>query len=462
MKRIYYRLILCWARGIERILTDKVMVKILIRYCRYYAKHGKKVHNAVIWGDSQVTNIKYWSAALKKGGYNSYTLVPYHTSTINNKKDFDFYYDDVIPWRLKNRWFWKVLFCRQTDYYLTKPFWALLHIMKYAKIYHVYFQGGPLSHTKYWKEEAELLKLAGVKLIGTAYGGDIYMYSKIQDLSIRHVMNMAYSQAAIKEKEIEERVQYWTECLDFIPGGFITDGRSRWDLLLSNPICIDTDLWKTKGKHSQNDGTNGAVKIIHLSNHRQYSGTDFIVKAIKELKAEGLKIDFFHPEGRIPNDEFKARLEESDIIVDAIIFTGYGLAAIEAMATGNCAIVNLENIALIQVFRRYSWLNECPLLSASPENIKAQIRLLVTNPELREILAKAGRKYVEKYHSEKNMQYWFGKVHEKLIEGKEVDFSTLYLPTDPTSYNNSSPLIEHPLVENKLPDSYTKKSNPTA
>ena len=300
-------------------------------------------------------------------------------------------------------------------------------------------------------------------MIGTVYGSDFYMYSKIEDLSIRHALNMGYPQYGKEEKRMVERVEYWNEHLDFIPGGFITDGRSRWDLLLSNPICIDTEQWKAKRSYSKNDGINGEVKIIHLSNHRSYTGTDFIIQAINELKAEGLKIHFFHPENRIQNDEFRILLEEVDIIIDAIIFSGYGLAAIEAMTTGNCAIVNLENPELIQVFRRYSWLNECPLLSASPETIKKQIKLLITNPELREILGRAGRLYVEKYHSEKNMQYWFEKVHDKLINKKEVDFFSLYLPANPDSYNNSSPLIKHPLINNKLPkDFFPVTAIPTA
>lgn len=455
MKKLYLKIILLWARVMSRyILTEKMMVRILIRYCYYYARNGKKVQDSIIWGNSQVANIKYWSAALRKAGYKSYTIVPYHGSVINKKSDYDFYYDDLKPGRMKTSWFWRVLFCWQTEYYEVKKFWALLHIMKYAKIYHVYFEGGPLSSTKYWKEEAQLLKLAGVKIIGTAYGSDFYMYSRLRDLSVRHALYMSYPQYGIGEKAVTERVEYWNENFDFIPGGFITDGRSRWDLLLTNPICIDTEMWSLKSLYSRNDGINTEVKIIHLSNHRAFTGTDFIIKAIDELKSEGYKIDFYHPKERIPNDRFRQLLNDVDIVLVGLIFPGYGLAAIEAMATGNCAVVNLESAELLNVFRRYSWLNECPLLSADPETIKERLKLLILNPELREELGRAGRQYVEKYHSEKNMQFWFGKVYDKLVNGKEVDFASLYFPSNPNSYNNSMPLVQHPLIENKLPATY--------
>jgi len=91
-------------------------------------------------------------------------------------------------------------------------------------------------------------------------------------------------------------------------------------------------------------------------------------------------------------------------------------------------------------------------LSASPETIKERIRALIINPRLRKSLGTAGRAYVEKYHSEKNMLYWFGKLYDKIIKGEQVDLMYLYHPLLPDSYNNMSPKVVHPLVENRIPD----------
>jgi hypothetical protein len=84
---------------------------------------------------------------------------------------------------------------------------------------------------------------------------------------------------------------------------------------------------------------------------------------------------------------------------------------------------------------------------------------LVLNPDLRKEIGKASRKYAEKYHSNKAAQYMFERIYDKVWYKKEIDLMNLYHPLNPESYNNQSPKIEHPLIENKLPDSYFNKSN---
>ena len=79
-----------------------------------------------------------------------------------------------------------------------------------------------------------------------------------------------------------------------------------------------------------------------------------------------------------------------------------------------CAVIsNLEGDEIpIKVFRRYSFLDECPIVSATPEDIKEIIRDLLDNPKIREKIGFSGRSYVEKYHSYKASQYMFNKIYE--------------------------------------------------
>ena len=78
--------------------------------------------------------------------------------------------------------------------------------------------------------------------------------------------------------------------------------------------------------------------------------------------------------------------------------------------------------------------------------------MLVTNPELREELGRSGRRYAEKYHSEETARYMFGAVYEKIWFGKDIDLMNLFHPLK-SEYNHHRALVEHPLVENKLPAS---------
>jgi hypothetical protein len=44
-------------------------------------------------------------------------------------------------------------------------------------------------------------------------------------------------------------------------------------------------------------------------------------------------------------------------------------------------------------------LRECPIVSATPDTLKRELRRLATEPSLRRELGRAGRQYVMNYHS---------------------------------------------------------------
>jgi hypothetical protein len=88
-------------------------------------------------------------------------------------------------------------------------------------------------------------------------------------------------------------------------------------------------------------------------------------------------------------------------------FTGHGSSGLEGMASGITTIAKLEDEAYTLQMRRWSFLDECPLVSATPENITDVLRELVTNPKLRKEPGCAGREYVEKYHGLDSAQYLF-------------------------------------------------------
>jgi glycosyltransferase involved in cell wall biosynthesis len=176
-------------------------------------------------------------------------------------------------------------------------------------------------------------------------------------------------------------------------------------------------------------------------------GTEYLINAVNELKNEGLQIELILLE-KVKNDVVQKAMHQVDILADQFILTAYGLNAIEGMATGLPVMCNLEHEAYTRVFRRYAFLNECPILSTTPESLKSNLRLLITKPKLRRTLGEAGRKYVEKYHSYKTAQYLFGSIYDKILHGKNVDLINLFHPIL-SSYNKSLPYIKHPLVDNK-------------
>lgn len=416
-------------------LTAAILLPWMLLICLF----RRKPKEALIWGPVPIINNRYWSEAMSRAGWKSQTLMQDFYSSINKKGDYDLYFEDITP-----RWLSHRLLRAATS-----PYFALLYMIRNACVVHLPFSGGPLGATRLWRLEAHLFRRARVRTVLLPYGADTYRYSQVADPSLRHALLLSYPNAARREPEITERVNYWLRHADFTLCGFGIDGMGRWDVAVGNMICIDVERWPQKASSGSHDGLNGVVKIIHTPNHRGFKGTEFAVQAVEELKREGLKVELILLEG-IQNDEVRRLMREADIMTEQLIATGYGLSAIEGMVSGLPVLSNLEHEAYTRMLRRYAFLNECPILSTSPETVKRNLRVLITNPDLRRQLGRAGRQYVEKYHSYEMAQYLFGSVYEKIVEGKDVDLMNLFHPLK-SDFNRRRPLVEHPLIENQLP-----------
>lgn len=396
----------------------------------------RKRRDTLVWGVTPLINYKYWSAAMRAMGEKSVTLVTHHYP-IHSRADFDLYLSDLVP-----AWVPRTAFISA----LAQRCCGLLFVFRNASVLHLDFRGGLLGDTPLCRWEGPLLRLAGIKTIVMPYGSDAQPYSRY-DPAVRHALLSSYPKLAEEEAVIQERIFYWSKWADIVLCGFMVDGLPRWDVPVANMLTIDIDAWKAKTAYSPHDGRNGVVRVLHAPNHRGVKGTEFIQKAVQDLRAEGLEVELILLE-RVSNEEVRQRMQQADILADQLILPGYGLAAIEGMASGLPVIANLDSEAHTRVFRRYAFLNECPILSTTPENVLPNLRALVTNPALREQLGRAGRKYAEKYYSYRAAQYLFGSIYRKLLRGESIDLINLYHPLR-SEFTAANP-VSHPLVENRL------------
>lgn len=391
----------------------------------------------LFWGTDPIINNKYWSKSLSSD-FVSHTVMNGFLK-INNKEDFDIYCDDVVreskcPGFLKKK---------------LSPYILTYFALKNYDIFHISFFGLFFKFTRHKRKEAQLYRKYNKKIVVLPYGADAYMYSRIKNESFQHSLLTSYPEPGKYEKRTSDDVYYWSEYADFIPCGFMIDGFPRWDVVVGNFVTVDVDKLKAKNEYSNADGKNDEVNIVHCPNHRGAKGTEFIISAINKLKSEGYKINFYLIEGRKNNEVLDILVNQSDILIEQLIM-GYGLNAIEGMAAGNTVISNLEIDNYTRMFRRFSYLNECPIVSATPETIEAVLRILISNPMLRKEIGMASRKFAEKYHSGNFSKYLFNKIYDKIWFNKDVDFSNLFHPLNPNSYNKSISIVEHPLFENKI------------
>jgi hypothetical protein len=99
-------------------------------------------------------------------------------------------------------------------------------------------------------------------------------------------------------------------------------------------------------------------------------------------------------------------------------------------------------------FRRWSFLNECPAVSATPESIEEVLRNLYDKPELRKELSTLSRMYAEKYHSHETFQEFYRATDAYLFE-QGPELINFYHPLIGQSMTVKDKL-KTPLIDNQI------------
>jgi hypothetical protein len=387
----------------------------------------------LVWGSTPIINNSHWSRAMAKVGFRSETFTTQYY-LINKRSDWDRMLTEDYKWA------WR---------FAAYP--AFLSSLFRYDIFFISFDGFFLGATPLRYFQSQLLRMAGKKVVVIPYGGDSYIYSRIRSTSTQHGLMMSYPLAARRQLSIAASVDYWVKNADvFLPGIMGPDGFGRWDVLIPCPLGISLEQWLPSIRHNKSNGIDGEVVVVHAPNHRGFKGSEFVIDAVSKLQEEGLRGKLILLE-KVQNDEVRRVFrEEADILAEQFIVTGHGLNGLEGMASGLPTLSNLEDDSYVRPMRRWSYFAECPLVSASPENLVDVLRKLVTRPSLRDQLGKASREYMEKYHGEDSNQYLFRNVVD-YIYGRKESLINLYHPLL-GEYPNRSPKIQHPLVNNRIVD----------
>lgn len=387
------------------------------------------------FGSVPIINNRYWALAMKRIGYTSETFVTHYYSSINEREDWD----RLLP----------------EEYSLwpesVRPYLGFIDSLWNYDIFFISCQGVFIGATPLWRIQAWILKLAKKKTVVLPYGSDAYVYRSVRSTSLLHGLLASYPEQARNQGRLAKQVEYWVARADaFIPGVMNVDGFGRWDVLMPSHLFIDASQWCARNRMNFSDGENGVVTICHAPNHRGFKGTEFIVDAVNKLRDEGLKIELRLIE-KMQNAEVRRVLaEEADILVEQIVCSGHALNALEGMACGLPVVSNLEDETYVAPVRRWSYFGECPIVSATPENLVDVLRKLVRQPELRGRLGHASRQYVEKYHDLDSAAYLFKAVID-YVYGRRESLINLYHPLL-GEYPRHLPRVEHPLVNNRIVD----------
>ena len=366
----------------------------------------RESEDRVVLGGAGLINLSNWCQALKQNGFDATTKV-WGTPTVYPTTTFDF---DL-----------------QAKYKRAAYIVAPLHFVWAIRKYNVVvcgFDGFLLGLTVLRKIEPSLLRLARCKLIAIPYGGDAYAYSNIKSEALQHAIQLSYPYVYRQQAQVMANIRRMVEKADFMMSGFMNfDGIGRWDLLAPSSLVINTNLWHPKiPKH-----TSDIMKVLHTPNHRGFKGTEFVVRAVEELRKEGLQIELTLIEKQSNNYVMQLLTTEIDVLVEQLIFPGYAMSAIEGMSSGAVVISNLTDERIMQPMKRWSFLSECPIVSADPETIKDVLRDLYNDVEKRKNVSRDSRFYALKYHSFESFAVLFEQIL-KYLNNERDDLLNYYHP----------------------------------
>lgn len=375
----------------------------------YFVRNENKDKPKVVWGLFPYKPTAYNSTGLKLHGIESYTYMD-NIPPIYERNDFDYYFYDNLK-STKNS---LLLLFRYLNFF---------KILKNFNVLILSFDGGYLRFTKLMFLEHIFWKIAKKKIIVWPYGGDSFVFGKMNDFTFRYGLTKSYPELPKRDKQIRKQIDYFTEHSDFVVGNLPhCESCPKWDIVTVACYSVDTEEWKpdVNFKHCRN-GIDNEVIIVHCPNHRAVKGTNFLVEAVNNLTEEGLKIDLRILE-KTDNKTVLEEMKKCDIIAAQFLY-GYAATEIEGMSLAKPVLSNLESGYYNDVARRYTYVINCPIVSTSPENIKDNLRMLITNPKLREETGNKSRKYVEKYHSVEGMGLMWSKIVNKVFydSNEELD-----------------------------------------
>jgi glycosyltransferase involved in cell wall biosynthesis len=411
-----------WLKKTVRLFLDlpllfcffsALVINIALYFLYKKFKGNQLSRPRLLFGVTPIISLAYISRSLKSKGYISHTVV-LSESSIYRKEDFDII---LAPGKNYPKVLRFMIGCTQVYCFFIRAIWNY-------DIFHYYYDGGLLSQTLVSKAELFILKLCRKRIVLFPYGSDAFVYDMIPNPLWRQALMLEYSQYGNISNQVQKRIRRMTYYADVVIACLVHFvNLPRWDILPLTCYPVDTEklqpVFLYPNKTSQ-------IKVAHASNHRGVKGTVFLIDAVERLKQDGFDIELDIIE-KISNEEALKRISACDIYVDQLLF-GYAQAALEAMAFGKVVISALEGPEY-QLFRRFSYLNECPIISASPETIYRVLKALILKPEDWTGLGKASREFVEHRHSYEACARMFTAIYQKIWFGDEkIDLINFYNP----------------------------------
>lgn len=192
--------------------------------------------------------------------------------------------------------------------------------------------------------------------------------------------------------------------------------------------CLDPEFWHPNLEIPDKYRLTyplGTVKIYHAvggydqrtdsSTQRNIKCSHIYLPLIKQLKVEGYPVELIFAKD-IPNKEVRFLQVQADIVVDKLIGGFFGSNVKEALMLGKTAVCYLRPEWLANIRLEVpEYIDELPVVSATPDTIHDVLVDLIQNPEKRQEIGRRSREFAIKWHSAEAGAKRLDKIYLELL-----------------------------------------------
>lgn len=194
--------------------------------------------------------------------------------------------------------------------------------------------------------------------------------------------------------------------------------------------CLDEELWQpdllipSNYRLGLRDETFKVYHSVGNADTRSQAGsmrntksTHIYLPLIEALKAEGRDIEllFFKD---VPNRELRYYQSQADVFVDMLTAGFFGATAREGMMLGKPVVTFLRPEWLEQMRREIpGYVEELPVISATPETIRAVLTDLMDHPEKRREIGRRSREFAVKWHGSRAAARVWDGLYRAILDG---------------------------------------------
>jgi glycosyl transferase family 1 len=234
----------------------------------------------------------------------------------------------------------------------------------------------------------------------------------------------------------DETNRAWGELRNSLADYQVTTGGNRADWNDDPTVhevpqfyCLDPEVWRPDlpipGEHHV-ERRPGRLRLYHAvgnagervsaDTRQSLKSTHIWFPLAERLRSEGRDVELFYATD-IPNRDVRYYQLQSDIVCDMLTVGWFGANVREAMMLGKPAVCYLRPSWLEQVREQLpGYVEELPVVSATPETAHDTVAELLDSPERRRELGEAGRQFALKWHSAQAGARRFDAIYSELLE----------------------------------------------